>query len=75
MDLFYYQQGEGKDPIHISMNKQAVDIMKNQQEQIRKLMEHKQNDKLNSSKKKYQEQMKIIKGLKDELANLQDTRT
>ena len=64
------QQGEGKDPIHIT-NKQAVDIMKNQQEQIRKLMEHKnQNDKLNSLlKEKVSEQMKIIKGLKDELAN------
>ena len=64
------QQGEGKDPIHIT-NKQAVDIMKNQQEQIRKLMEHKnQNDKLNALlKEKVSEQMKIIKGLKDELAN------
>lgn len=64
------QQGDGKDPIHIT-NKQAVDIMKNQQEQIRKLMEHKnQNDKLNSLlKEKVSEQMKIIKGLKDELAN------
>jgi hypothetical protein len=64
------QQGEGKDPIHIT-NKQAVDIMKNQQEQIRKLMEHKnQNDKLNALlKEKVSEQMKIIKGLKDELSN------
>ena len=64
------QQGEGKDPIHIT-NKQAVDIMKNQQEQIRKLMEQKnQNDKLNDLlKEKVSEQMKIIKGLKDELSN------
>lgn len=64
------QQGEGKEPIHIT-NKQAVEIMKNQQEQIRKLMEHKnQNDKLNALlKEKVSEQMKIMKSLKDELAN------
>lgn len=64
------QQGDGKQPIHIT-NKQAVDIMKNQQDQIRQLMENKnQNDKLNSLlKEKVSEQMKIIKGLKDELAN------
>ena len=64
------QQGEGKDPIHIT-NKQAVDIMKHQQEQIRKLTENKnQNDKLTGLlKEKVSEQMKIIKSLKDELAN------
>lgn len=68
------QQGDGKPPIHIT-NKQAVDIMKNQQEQIRQLMEHKnQNDKLNNLlKEKVSEQMKMIKSLKDELANYKAT--
>lgn len=63
------QQGEGKPPIQIS-NKQAVEIMKQQQEQIRKLTDHKnQNDKLNNLlKEKISEQMKVIKALKDEVS-------
>ncbi len=62
------QQGEGKPPIQIS-NKQAVEIMKQQQEQIGKLTSHKnQNDKLNDLlKEKVSEQMKLIKALKEEL--------
>ncbi len=63
------QQGEGKPPIQIS-NKQAVEIMKQQQEQIRKLTDHKnQNDKLNNLlKEKVSEQMKVIKALKGEVS-------
>jgi glycosyltransferase involved in cell wall biosynthesis len=70
------QQGEGKPPIQIS-NKQAVEIMKQQQEQIRKLTDHKnQNDKLNNLlKEKVSEQMKLIKALKEDLTTYKSEET
>ena len=70
------QQGEGKPPIQIS-NKQAVEIMKQQQEQMRKLTDDKtQNDKLNNLlKEKVSAQMKVIKALKDELSGYKSKET